>query len=514
MSDAWNEGYFTDEGYTYSYSREINPVFLRYCLLLRGFTSLETTAGYHCELGFGQGVSINIHAAANPGSYIGTDFHPAQAAHANALSAAWNSDAKLYDDSFEQLLARDDLPQFDSISLHGIWTWVSRDNQKLIVEFARRHLKPGGLLYISYNCFPGWSPLAPLRNLFSLHDRFARHTSVRPDQRIEAALQFSEALLAAHPNYVSAAPNLDAKLQSIKGQDRQYVAHEYFNRDWNCMYFTDVVDALAPAKLDYATTAVPLDSVDPLNLSAEGMDFLEGIEHPVMREQARDYFVNQHFRRDLYVRGANRLSAAEQRQGMYNTRFVMLQAAESVPDTVRAPAGEATLQPEVYGPVLEALAANAYAPKTLRQLAGAVPSMPYDDLVQAITVLVGMGAAAPCQSEAAEKLVQTRCSTLNLQLCKRSLLGNKIQVLASPVTGGGVPVSRVHQLFLISIKQGKKQPAEWAQLAWSILADQGEVLVKNNEPLTTAEENIAELTEQAKAFAEQSLVILKALNIV
>jgi SAM-dependent methyltransferase len=514
MSSAWNEGYFTDEGYTYSYSREINPVFQRYCLLLRGFATLETTDGYHCELGFGQGVSINIHAAANPGSYIGTDFNPAQAAHASALAAAWNSDAQLYDDSFEQLLARQDLPQFDSISLHGIWTWVSRDNQKLIVEFARRHLKPGGLLYISYNCFPGWSPSAPLRNLLTLHDRFATHTCAGPDQRVDAALQFSEALLAANPNYASMAPNLDAKLQSIKGQDRHYVAHEYFNRDWDCMYFTDVVDALAPAKLNYATTAVPLDSVDPLNLSTEGMDFLEGIEHPIMREQARDYFVNQNFRRDLYVRGANRLSASEHRQAMFNTRFVMLQAAESVSGTVRGPAGEASLQAEIYGPVLEALAANAYLPKTLRQLSGAVPSIPYDDLVQAITVLVGMGAAAPCQSEAAELLVQARCSTLNLQLCKRALLSNKIQVLASPVTGGGVPVSRFQLLFLISIKQGKKHPAEWAQLAWSILGEQGEVLLKDNKPLTTVEENIAELTEQAEAFAEQSLVILKALNIV
>lgn len=514
MSDAWNEGYFTDEGYTYSYSREINPVFLRYCLLLRGFASLETTDGYHCELGFGQGVSINIHAAANPGSWVGTDFHPGQAAHANALATTWNSDAQLYDDSFEQLLARHDLPQFDSISLHGIWTWVSRDNQKLIVEFARRHLKPGGLLYISYNCFPGWSPSAPLRHLFSLHDRFATNRSERPDQRIDAALQFSEALLVANPNYAAAAPNLNTKLQSIKGQDRQYVAHEYFNRDWNCMYFTDVVDALAPAKLDFAATAVPLDTVDPLNLSAEGMDFLEGIDHPIMREQARDYFVNQNFRRDVYVRGANRLSASEHRQGLLNTRFVLLQPAESVSATVKGPAGEASLQAEIYGPVLEALAANAYAPKTLRQLSAAVPSMPYDDLAQAVTVLVGMSAAAPCQNEAAEKLVQARCTTLNLQLCKRSLLSNKIQVLASPVTGGGVPIGRFQQLFLISIKQGKKHPAEWAQLAWSVISEQGEGIVKDGKALTTAQENIAELTEQAQAFAEQSLVVLKALSIV
>ncbi|NWD50722.1 class I SAM-dependent methyltransferase [Pseudomonas gingeri] len=514
MGEAWNEGYFTDEGYTYGYSREINPVFQRYCLLLRGFASVESAQAYHCELGFGQGVSINIHAAANPGNYVGTDFHPTQAANANALAASYGGNAQLYDDSFEQLLARDDLPQFDSISLHGIWTWVSRDNQKLIVEFARRHLKPGGLLYISYNCFPGWSPSAPLRQLFSLHDRFASSASIRPAERIDAALQFSEALLAANPLYANAAPNLGAKLQSVKGQNRQYVAHEYFNRDWNCMYFTDVVDALSPAKLDYAATAAPLDSVDPLNLSAEGMDFLEGIDHPIMREQARDYFVNQHFRRDLYLRGAGRLPAAEQRERMLNTRFVMLQAVDSVPGVVSGPAGEASLQAEVYGPVLEALAASAYAPKTLRQLSVAVPSMAYGDLEQAVNVLVGMGVAAPCQSDAAEKLVQVRCSALNLYLCKRSLFSNQIQTLASPVTGGGVPVSRFGQLFLISIKQGKKLPAEWAQLAWGIISDQGEGIVKDGRPLTTAEENMAELLEQAEAFGEKSLVVLKALKIV
>ncbi|WP_223503861.1 class I SAM-dependent methyltransferase [Pseudomonas sp. GL-RE-29] len=514
MSTAWNEGYFTDEGYTYSYCREINPVFQRYCLLLRGIATVESADAYHCELGFGQGVSINIHAAANPGSYVGTDFHPAQAAHAIGLANACDSNARLYDDSFEQLLARNDLPQFDSISLHGIWTWVSRDNQKLIVEFARRHLKPGGLLYIDYNCLPGWSPSAPLRQLFSLHDRFASKTSARPAERIEAALNFSEALLAANPKYAHAAPGMSANLQSIKGQNRQYIAHEYFNRDWNCMYFSDVVDALVHAKLDYATTAVPLDAVDALNLSAEGMDFLQGIEHPIMREQARDYFVNQNFRRDLYVRGTSRLSATERREHLLNTRFVLLQRAESVSGTVKGPAGEASLQVEIYGPVLEALAANDYAPKTLRQVLGASPALAYGDLEQAVNVLVGMGVAAPCQSEAAENRVQARCDDLNLQLCKRSLYGNTIQIMASPVTGGGVPVSRFQQLFLIAIKHGKKQPSEWAQLAWSIIAEQGEGILKGDTALTTAEENIAELNEQAQAFAEQSLVILNALKIV
>jgi SAM-dependent methyltransferase len=482
-------------------------------LLLRGFSTLEGSGGYHCELGFGQGVSINIHAAANPGNYVGTDFTPSQAAHAMALANDWNSQARLYDDSFEQLLARDDLPAFDSISLHGIWSWVSRDNQQLIVEFARRHLKPGGMLYVSYNCFPGWSPSAPLRNLFSLHNRFASQASTSPAKRIDAAMEFSETLLAANPKYARAAPALGAQLQSIKGQNRQYVAHEYFNRNWDCMYFIDVVDAMTAAKLDYATTAVPLDTVAALNLSAEGMDFLEGIEHPIMREPARDYCINQNFRRDLYVRGANRLSAAEQRDGLLRSRFVLLQAIDSIPGTVTGPAGEASLQADIYRPVLAALAANAYEAKTLQQLSMAVGAVSYDDLVQAVTVLIGMGVAAPCQSESAERQVQERCDTLNLQLCKRALFNNNIQVLASPVTGGGVPISRVQQLFLISIKQGMTDPQDWAQLAWAVIGEQGEVLHKGDQPLLTAEENLAEMTERARAFAQTPLDILMALKI-
>jgi hypothetical protein len=191
-----------------------------------------------------------------------------------------------------------------------------------------------------------------------------------------------------------------------------------------------------------------------------------------------------------------------------------LQTADSVAVSVTGPAGSATLQAEIYGPVLDALADDAYVPKTLRHLLEASPSLSYGDVEQALNVLIGMGAVAPCQSEAAEQQVQARCTTLNLQLCRRSLFDHKIQVLASPVTGGGVTVSRFQQLFLISIKQGKTRPADWALLAWGIIGGQGEGLLKDGKALTTAEENIAELTEQAEAFAERSLIVLKALKIV
>ncbi len=83
-----------------------------------------------------------------------------------------------------------------------------------------------------------------------------------------------------------------------------------------------------------------------------------------------------------------------------------------------------------------------------------------------------------------------------------------------PVTGGGVPVNRFQQLFLLAFSQGKKQPMEWAQFTLQTLLAQGQKIMKDGKPLETPEENLAELTVQANEFAEKRLPIMKALQIV
>jgi len=65
-----------------------------------------------------------------------------------------------------------------------------------------------------------------------------------------------------------------------------------------------------------------------------------------------------------------------------------------------------------------------------------------------------------------------------------------------------------------ALGQGKKRPAEWAKLAWQVLAEQGQKIVKEGKTLETAEENLAELTALAQTFAEKQLPVLKALQIV
>ena len=48
---------------------------------------------------------------------------------------------------------------------------------------------------------------------------------------------------------------------------------------------------------------------------------------------------------------------------------------------------------------------------------------------------------------------------------------------------------------------------------WEWLSSQGQRLVKEGKTLETPEDNVAELTAQAKVFADKQLPILKALGI-
>lgn len=120
MND-WTAGYVADIGYTYGYYTELNPQRARLAFLYQGLVFPEI--GSACELGFGQGLSANLHAAASVVQWYGTDFNPSQAGFARELATASGAGAQLYDEAFAEFAQRTDLPDFDFIGLHGIWSW-------------------------------------------------------------------------------------------------------------------------------------------------------------------------------------------------------------------------------------------------------------------------------------------------------------------------------------------------------------------------------------------------------
>ena len=512
MND-WNDGYFTADTYTYGYYRELSPTFQNFCLLLRGFVTPKLNEdSKYCELGFGQGVAANVHAASNLGQYYGTDFNPAHAANANELANASGCNAQFFDDSFEQMLNRDDIPQFDFISLHGIWSWISTENQNIIVEFARKYLKSGGVFYNSYNCFPGWAAKSPLRELLVLYDRFIGETENDTFNRIEGALKFTEELLAANPLYAKTATGLDTIFAGMRQENHNYLAHEYFNRDWICMYFVDLVEILSAAKLEFACTAIPLEAIDQANLTRSSIEFLNKITSPIMREQARDYFINRQFRKDIFVRGARKITPVERRQRLMNTNFVLM-TTNPIEMKCNTPIGEISFNNPDLENAVNFLMADNYRPKKFADLLKTNTDIKPENIEQIITVLVDAGKILPCQDEAVIEKVKPTCDKLNNYFCKRAEISHDITEFASPVIGAGIAVDRFEQVFTAFHKQGAKTAEEMANRAWNLIEPQEQRLIKDGQPLESAEENIFEFKGMAERFLNKRLPILKALQI-
>lgn len=510
MND-WTSGYVADVAYTFGYYNELNPNRLKLVFLNAGLALPKDGAA--CELGFGQGLSTNIHAAASVTQWYGTDFNPTQAGFAQELAEASGATANLYDESFDEFCQRGDLPEFDYIGLHGIWSWISDENRRTITEFIRRKLKVGGVLYISYNTLPGWAAFAPMRHLLTEHASTIGAEGHGIISRINGALEFAEKLLATNPMYAAANPQIAERIRGLSGQNRHYLAHEYFNRDWHPMHFATMADWLIPAKLSFACSAHYTDHVDSVNLTQEQREFLGGIPDLMFRETVRDYMVNQQFRRDYWVKGPRRLNTIERLEALRAHRVMLGTYRPSVVLKVAGARGEATMNDAVYAPILDLMA--DHKTRSLGEIEEQVQRerVSFSQLVQAVLVLTGAGYMAAVQDDDVIRSATPHTERLNSYLMNKARSSADISYLASPVTGGGIPVGRFSQLFLLASAKGLQDAEAWAQFAWQQINDQGQRIIKDGKRLESPEENLAELTMQARAFEQKDLPTLKSLLI-
>jgi len=118
-----------------------------------------------------------------------------QASFAQGLAAVSGSGAVISDNSFAEYAQNPDLPDFDFIGLHGVWSWISEENRAVIVDFLRRKLKLGGVVYISYNTLPAWAPFLPVRQLMAQHIKTFGAEGLGTASRIDQALDFVDKLV-------------------------------------------------------------------------------------------------------------------------------------------------------------------------------------------------------------------------------------------------------------------------------------------------------------------------------
>jgi hypothetical protein len=509
---SWSAGYMADIGYIYGYYPELNPLRCKLALLHNRFACPEFKTA--CELGFGQGLSANFHAAATSTQWYGNDFNPAQAGFARELAAVCESGANLSDEAFAEFVAREDLPDFDFIGMHGIWSWVSDSNRHLIVDFVRRKLKVGGVLYVSYNTMPGWAAFAPMRHLLTEHVAAQAVAGRGVVSSINDAMAFAERLLQCNPAFLKSNPSVQERLGKVKEQNAHYLAHEYFNRDWHPMHFATMREWLEPAKVQYACSAHFADNVDVLNLTAEQQKFLADLPDPMFRESVRDFMVNQQFRREYWVKGARKLTALERHEALMASRVILTTHRPDVQLVIKGALGDANMDAAVYIPILDLLA--DHKPRSIAEITemAGKKGVPFPEAIEAVMILVAAHHLAPANAETEVSKAKPKTEKLNIHLQKKSRGMNELAHLASPGIGGGMAFNRFQQLFLLAYREGMQSPEQWAQYAWQILASLGEKLLQEGKLLESPEENLAELTRQAQEFAQKGLAVAIALEVV
>jgi len=506
MAAHWTQGYVSELAYPHDYIAELNPARMQLPFLAAGLA--PPVVGSACELGFGQGLSVNIHAAASGVEWHGNDFNPDQALGARALAAASGAKAALTDESFADFFARTDLPDFDFIGMHGVWSWVSDENRALIADFIRRKLKPGGVVYVGYNTQPGWATTIPVRSLATQHVQRMAGPGQGLKSRIDGALGFIGELAATQPAFMRDNPSVTPWIETLRGQDVNYLAHEYFNASWRPMSFAEMASALVPAGLEFACSAHV--EVERTILSSAQQSLVAGIADPVMRELVRDFCVNQQFRKDYWVKGARRLDADAQAQALRASRVALVRPLAEVAFATTTARGTIELAQPVFGPLLDLLA--DHRARTLAQIEESLPGMPLSQLVESLMLLTAKGDVAPVQPDAVAVLAKPQADRLNMHLLNKAVGSSDVAHLACPMTGGAVALNRVEQLLLYASLDLSRKPSDLAPLVWQVLGSQGQRMLRDGKPLEREADNLAELDRVASSFVRR-LPMLRALGV-
>ncbi len=409
---------------------DLAPSFLEMLLTFSGYRAPDISGAFtYCDLGCGHGLTTNILAAANPnGQFYANDFNSSHIEQARKLaSATGNKNIWFFDDDLRDFANRD-LPGFDFIVLHGVFTWVPDDVRAAIIDFIARKLNPGGVVFVSYNSLPGWAPLAPLRELLNGGTELSRGSTIA---QLGPAIGMIERLRDSNAGYFVANPTAHHQIAGLGTADPGYVIHEYLATDMRPFYHREVSEMLRAAGVTYVTSADPKDHIDALNLTQDEVVILADIDDPVRRETIRDFMINQTFRRDLFMKDPQWLDPDERSAGLNHMRFVATASVSQIPAELIRPRMTLSLPSEIFEPIQLALSLEARTVAELVNFTG----IDQQTLLQSLMILFGCGYIRPCRQIGGLDERHIRCTQFN-----RSVLSGDfgtINFLASPITGSG-----------------------------------------------------------------------------
>lgn len=277
---------------------------MSYAAGLRGFPAPDPSGHFcYCDLGCGNGVTVNLLAASFPeATFYGIDFNPEHIANARALAQkAGLENVTFLDASFSEMLSYE-LPNFDYIALHGVYSWVNGEIRQQIRDVVDRFLNPGGLLYLCYYTHPGASELVPLWKMLQAYmSNLEGGIVTKAKTALDALIEARD----AGSRFFRENPYADRYLDKLKKRDTRFFVHEFCNGAFEPQFFSDVANDFAALGLEYAASA-KLDRNKTANLvSSRFMAHIDAAGDQIERETRKSFIRNESFRWDIFARRAS-----------------------------------------------------------------------------------------------------------------------------------------------------------------------------------------------------------------
>jgi len=511
----WSQGYVHDLAYTDNFFAELAPAHLNYVAILNGFRPRPLDRPFtYCELGCGNGQSSTVLAAANPaGQFFACDINPTHVQTARRWAESGKVDNLTFlEASFQQMVSAN-LPDFDFIVFHGVYSWISAEARRAIAAFMQRKLKPGGLVYNSYNCLPGWSNVAPLQRLMTeLSPSDAPDTAARVGPALDAIKELRDLKIA----YFAANPGASQFVDRVSGQPKSYLVHEYFNRDWTLFYSADVARELQAAKLTYVGSATLIENHRSVLMGQQAAALLAKQPTRERQELLKDFVINQRFRRDVFAKSIPNLPAAEANRELERVAIGLYKPPTDIAFQIKSPAGEFKFDNQVVRAVVANLADG---PLTFAELPErpALKGSPKAEIVKAAHTLLAAGQAIVFASADRRQALPADARRFNLPTALNRALATgawehpQRATLASPVAGTGYSLNQIDRALLAAIVEHGMERA--FDTAAADVQQRGLTFTKDGKKLEGAGANRAELRERFERFVERSMPLLRRLGI-
>ena len=314
----WNRGYLVDSGYTYEYFFETNPTHLRFLACLENHYLPDINFRY-LELGCGQGFNLICMAALNPSSeFVGIDFYPEHIAHARSLASKANiNNVHFIEGDFVDLsLNPEQLGLFHYVVAHGITTWISAETRDHLFQLAGKVMHPGGAMYNSYNCFPGWLPVTPFQRLVIEYQKYFGGVEAQ-----NKAMDTLKEMKKTKSLLFKMLPDLSSRLDGLSSKSIDYLLQEYNHPVWQPVYSSDMLRIASSYKLDYLGSA-NLPFAFTKSYPNHQNKLFASQPDVMLRECVKDIACNVQFRRDVYVKGSNPLWKKDAEQSLLNQHVI------------------------------------------------------------------------------------------------------------------------------------------------------------------------------------------------